>query len=209
VESHRILTREGDVTANPSPEVAGPLDRDVGSHGDALSVVVTRDHEVHRRDVERVGEREEFGDVESALALLDLPDSRMVDADAERLHAGREVPLTEAPRLAQRSDAFADDLVRILHDCSVVWESSDTVSEWLQSRKDAATLPEDAERMRVAMDQTERLAYTVTEAAALLGIGRTHAYALAKAGDLPTVTLGRRVVVPKARLDAMLAGERP
>jgi excisionase family DNA binding protein len=79
----------------------------------------------------------------------------------------------------------------------------------LQSRKDAATLPEDAERMRVAMDQTERLAYTVTEAAALLGIGRTHAYALAKAGDLPTVTLGRRVVVPKARLDAMLAGERP
>lgn len=58
------------------------------------------------------------------------------------------------------------------------------------------------------MEKTERLAYTVAEAAVLLGIGRTHAYALAKAGKLPTVTLGRRVVVPKARLDAMLAGEQ-
>ena len=57
------------------------------------------------------------------------------------------------------------------------------------------------------MDQNERLAYTVSEAAEQLGIGRTHAYALAKAGKLPTVTLGRRVVVPRSRLDAMLAGE--
>lgn len=57
------------------------------------------------------------------------------------------------------------------------------------------------------MEQTERLAYTVTEAAALLGIGRTHAYALAKSGQLPTVTLGRRVLVPKARLDAVLVAE--
>jgi excisionase family DNA binding protein len=81
------------------------------------------------------------------------------------------------------------------------------VREWLQTCNHLATLHEDAEHMRVAMEQTERLAYTVTEAAALLGIGRTHAYALAKTGELPTVTLGRRVVVPKARLDAMLAGD--
>lgn len=59
------------------------------------------------------------------------------------------------------------------------------------------------------MERIERLAYTVTEAAVLLGIGRTHAYALAKTGDLPTVNLGRRVVVPKSRLDAMLAGNQP
>lgn len=57
------------------------------------------------------------------------------------------------------------------------------------------------------MEQDERLAYTVPEAGALLGIGRTHAYALAKSGQLPTVTLGRRVVVPKARLAQMLAGD--
>lgn len=54
-----------------------------------------------------------------------------------------------------------------------------------------------------------RLAYTVSEAAALLGVGRTHAYALARSGDIPTVRLGRRVVVPKAGLDRMLAGDPP
>lgn len=79
----------------------------------------------------------------------------------------------------------------------------------LHERNEPATLDDDARPIGDAMDQTERLAYTVAEAAVLLGIGRTHAYALAKAGDLPTVALGRRVVVPKARLDAMLAGDLP
>jgi excisionase family DNA binding protein len=55
--------------------------------------------------------------------------------------------------------------------------------------------------------ESQPLAYSVTHAAELLGIGRTLAYALVKSGELPTVTLGRRVVVPKARLDAMLAGD--
>ena len=57
--------------------------------------------------------------------------------------------------------------------------------------------------------ESHPLAYSVTDAARLLGIGRTLAYALVKSGKLPTVTLGRRVVVPKVRLDEMLAGDLP
>ena len=53
----------------------------------------------------------------------------------------------------------------------------------------------------------ERLAYSVKEAAELLGIGRTHAYALAKSGDLPTVKLGGRVVVPAEALRRMFGNE--
>lgn len=41
-------------------------------------------------------------------------------------------------------------------------------------------------------DLRQRTTLTVTEAAAVLGIGRSTAYRMALAGDLPTVRLGRR-----------------
>lgn len=44
-------------------------------------------------------------------------------------------------------------------------------------------------------------------AAGLLGVGRTNAYALAKSGDIPTLKLGRRVVVPVASLLRLLGVE--
>jgi excisionase family DNA binding protein len=50
----------------------------------------------------------------------------------------------------------------------------------------------------------ERLVMTVPEAAELLGISRESAYKAARAGQLPTVTLGRRLLVPVARLNAFL-----
>jgi excisionase family DNA binding protein len=43
--------------------------------------------------------------------------------------------------------------------------------------------------------------YTVTEAAEILRISVAHAYRLAKKGDLRTVRLGHRVVVPAAAID--------
>jgi excisionase family DNA binding protein len=55
---------------------------------------------------------------------------------------------------------------------------------------------------------TERLTYTIEETARLLGIGRGTAYAAARAGDLPTVRLGRRLLVPRAALLELL-GETP
>jgi excisionase family DNA binding protein len=45
-----------------------------------------------------------------------------------------------------------------------------------------------------------RLVVTVTEAAELLGISRGLAYELARAGQLPSLRLGRRLVVPRAAL---------
>ena len=55
----------------------------------------------------------------------------------------------------------------------------------------------------------ERLVLTVTEAAGVLGISRALAYELVARGELPSIRLGRRVVVPRARLAAMVAGVEP
>jgi excisionase family DNA binding protein len=40
--------------------------------------------------------------------------------------------------------------------------------------------------------------YTVPEAGRLLGLSRNGAYEAAKRGDIPTIRVGRRLVVPKA-----------
>ena len=47
---------------------------------------------------------------------------------------------------------------------------------------------------------------TVAEAARHLGISRSHAYDLVRAGDLPHLRLGRRIVVPRRDLDRWMAG---
>jgi len=52
----------------------------------------------------------------------------------------------------------------------------------------------------------EKLVYTVEEAGALLDLGRSGAYDAVRRGDLPTIRIGRRILVPKEALDRMLAG---
>jgi excisionase family DNA binding protein len=52
---------------------------------------------------------------------------------------------------------------------------------------------------------TERLVYTVAEAGELLGISRAFAYELVARGELPVICLGRRRLVPKAALLALVA----
>lgn len=53
------------------------------------------------------------------------------------------------------------------------------------------------------------LVLTVEEAAALLGISRGLAYELVRRGDLPSIRLGRRLVVPRRRLLALVEGGAP
>jgi excisionase family DNA binding protein len=48
---------------------------------------------------------------------------------------------------------------------------------------------------------------SVPEAAELLGIGRNQAYAAAKRGDIPTIKIGKRMLVPVAALERVLSGE--
>lgn len=49
-----------------------------------------------------------------------------------------------------------------------------------------------------------QLGISVEEAAQRLGIGKTLAYGMAERGDLPTVRVGRRVIVPVAELERMM-----
>ena len=43
----------------------------------------------------------------------------------------------------------------------------------------------------------ERLVYTVPEAGRLLGLSRNGSYEAAKRGDIPTIRIGRLLLVPK------------
>jgi excisionase family DNA binding protein len=52
------------------------------------------------------------------------------------------------------------------------------------------------------------LTLTVDETAALLGISRGLAYEGVRRGEIPSVKVGKRIVVPRTRLEAWLAGER-
>jgi len=45
---------------------------------------------------------------------------------------------------------------------------------------------------------------TIEEAGRILGVGRSAAYSAAKAGEIPTIKVGRRLIVPVAKLRAML-----
>jgi excisionase family DNA binding protein len=54
---------------------------------------------------------------------------------------------------------------------------------------------------------TERQAFTVQEVASVLGLSRWAAYEAVKRGDIPSVRIGGRVLIPKGRLQALLDGE--
>ncbi len=56
---------------------------------------------------------------------------------------------------------------------------------------------------------SDRLVYSVAEAGALLGISRAFAYELVARGELPVIRLGRRRLVPKVALRALLETDRP
>jgi excisionase family DNA binding protein len=50
----------------------------------------------------------------------------------------------------------------------------------------------------------ERLVWSVEEAGRRLGISRAHAYELIARGEIPHLRLGRRLVVPKRAIEALL-----
>ena len=50
----------------------------------------------------------------------------------------------------------------------------------------------------------DRITLTVEEAGALLGISRSLSYELIRRGELPSLRLGRRIVVPVKALEALV-----
>lgn len=51
---------------------------------------------------------------------------------------------------------------------------------------------------------SQRLTYTVSEVAELLGISRSTAYDCIRRGEIPALVLGRRIVVSRTALKALL-----
>ena len=58
------------------------------------------------------------------------------------------------------------------------------------------------------MDNT-KLTFTVTEAARALGISRGLAYEMVKTGEIPSVRVGKRLVVPRRALEKLLEQPKP
>ena len=56
---------------------------------------------------------------------------------------------------------------------------------------------------------TTRRTYTVPEVAEMLGISRSTAYVCIRRGDIPSLTLGRRIVISKMAFEAFLAAHTP
>ncbi len=56
------------------------------------------------------------------------------------------------------------------------------------------------------MDET-RLTLTIAEAAQHLGVGRNQAYEAARTGQIPTIKIGKRLLVPKVAFQRMLEGK--
>ncbi len=58
------------------------------------------------------------------------------------------------------------------------------------------------------MTEQEPLTYTVEQVARLIGVSRGSCFEAVRRGEIPSIRIGRRVLVPRARLLAML-GEEP
>ena len=52
--------------------------------------------------------------------------------------------------------------------------------------------------------QPTTLVYTIHEAAILLSLGRSSMYQAVRTGAVPSVRLGRRILIPRAALDEFL-----
>ena len=63
------------------------------------------------------------------------------------------------------------------------------------------------DRMKALTNRSDghRLTVSIVEAAQMLGIGRTLAYEAARRGDLRTIRVGRRVLVPVLAIEELLA----
>jgi len=62
-------------------------------------------------------------------------------------------------------------------------------------------------KMAAMQEKTERLTYDIETVAKLLGVGRNQAYEAVKSGQIPSIQIGKRKLVPKVWVDRQLRGE--
>ena len=75
-----------------------------------------------------------------------------------------------------------------------------------QARREAKNRPAANAARSALPDPRERPTVTVDEVAVILGVSRGTAYAAVRDGTIASLRIGRRLVVPTARLIAMLEG---
>ncbi|AWB90864.1 helix-turn-helix domain-containing protein [Aeromicrobium chenweiae] len=63
---------------------------------------------------------------------------------------------------------------------------------------------DEQDRALTVSELRERPSVTVEEAAEVLSLGRASAYAAVKRGEIPTVRIGRRLIVPTSALLRLL-----
>ena len=54
--------------------------------------------------------------------------------------------------------------------------------------------------------KTEKLTLTVSEAAQVLGLSRNSCYQAVETGTLPSLRIGKRILIPRFALERLLAG---
>jgi excisionase family DNA binding protein len=52
------------------------------------------------------------------------------------------------------------------------------------------------------------LTFTVVETAKLLGLGRNQTYEAVQRGEIPSIRIGKRILIPRIGLETLLAHER-
>lgn len=65
------------------------------------------------------------------------------------------------------------------------------------------------EAVRSGSTTTERKTLTVSEAARELGISRNSAYEAVRRGQIPSIRIGRRLLVPRSALERLLSAGLP
>jgi excisionase family DNA binding protein len=132
----------------------------------------------------------------------------------------------QAPQLAQALRTAAERATRIIGDPTgqppdaenlfvVVnpgyWASQlpELADALVPSKPPVQATPAPGHRPGATGKTVERLTLTVEEAALALGISRASAYEAVRVGEIPSIRIGKRILVPKSALDRMLehAGE--
>jgi excisionase family DNA binding protein len=90
-----------------------------------------------------------------------------------------------------------------LDDTNVNLLTRPTTKETAVDQKESA---HDPTHVEIAASVVRRRTLTVEEAGRVLGLGRAASYAAVKRGEIPAISIGRRLVVPVDRLERMLAG---
>ncbi|HZA21129.1 MAG TPA: helix-turn-helix domain-containing protein [Dehalococcoidia bacterium] len=63
--------------------------------------------------------------------------------------------------------------------------------------------------MPTEVETKERPVFTPMEVARLLGLSKNTTYEALARGEIPSIRVGRRILVSKAALERLLAGEKP